>query len=840
MAELNLKQIINRLNTEFVGDTRKLVFWYDDKAEFEEDIKSVVLDNAKVYFLQPDNQFQTKVFLERIDTITNYLIYAPFPKPDVRDNHLEDMVLYSRRFFADRASLLTVDLGIEEKYKPVIEKHIKFFANKERTQRFYDLQIEYFNEETILTGMFSAICHTHTCSFEEAVRVLLADSTLENNIYLEEFKKYELLDSFWKLCEQKFGYTDEKPSLEKFIITLFVTYTDRYVQKELPQAWKSFISYKSGNIIAFLDHLMNNVLYQDIYDKLSAHVSNRLNATSVLSNMDLASLLNCDTFLAIDQIIVKWLVERLLAEDTGANLDNQSIPEICSKRSKMHFGKKTETTYQLLGSAYQLIQAANYTCPDGFSAVIQKYQKEDYKLDREYRNFYVSYDKLEDTTALEPLRDLVENIYTNEYLMKVMPKWSAGILEPDAFTKLPLQRNFYSRFIRPISERIVVIISDAMRYEVGRELFEKMQDNPRCTVKMDAQLSVLPSYTRLGMAALLPHRTLTMSDNYEVYADNVLCNDLAGRETVLKKYSPNSCCIQFDKFASMKTQEMRDVLKGKQIIYIYHNQIDARGDKVNTENEVFTACQEAIQEIADMIDRISKSGNTYRFIVTADHGFIYKRDNLTESDKIGGVSGKNAFVGRRYIISDEPVLDNGIEHLSLGTILGNEDSRVVSFPVNSNIFKVAGGGQNFVHGGSSPQEMLVPVLDIKMERGVVETKNAEIMLVSTVKKITNKIKALDFIQSDPISDTVRQTTYKIYFVSEDNERISNENTYVADNKNPDTSKRIFRMKFQFKDMKYDKDKNYYLVAYDEATGLECFRHSVIMDIAGADDFGFGF
>ena len=39
MAELNLKQIIDRLNAEFTGETRKLVFWYDDKAEFAEDME---------------------------------------------------------------------------------------------------------------------------------------------------------------------------------------------------------------------------------------------------------------------------------------------------------------------------------------------------------------------------------------------------------------------------------------------------------------------------------------------------------------------------------------------------------------------------------------------------------------------------------------------------------------------------------------------------------------------------------------------------------------------------------------------------------------------------------
>ena len=129
MAELNLNQIIEKLNGEFTGETRKLVFWYDDKADFAEDIDSVELANAKILKLEPGNQFGTKFFLEREDTTTNYLIYAPFPKPDVRENHLEDTMLYSKRFFADRASLLSVDLGISEKYKPVIEKHIKFFAN---------------------------------------------------------------------------------------------------------------------------------------------------------------------------------------------------------------------------------------------------------------------------------------------------------------------------------------------------------------------------------------------------------------------------------------------------------------------------------------------------------------------------------------------------------------------------------------------------------------------------------------------------------------------------------------------------------------------------------------
>lgn len=199
-----------------------------------------------------------------------------------------------------------------------------------------------------------------------------------------------------------------------------------------------------------------------------------------------------------------------------------------------------------------------------------------------------------------------------------------------------------------------------------------------------------------------------------------------------------------------------------------------------------------------------------------------------------------AYVNRRFIVSKAALEDDGIDHMSMGRVLGNEDSKVVSYPVSSNVFKVAGGGANYVHGGSSPQEMLVPVLEFKMERGHMETKNAEIALVSIVHKITNLITSMDFIQSDAVSDTVKAAKYRIFFLSEDNEKISNENSYVADSREENAQKRIFRMRFTFKNKKYDKDKQYYLVVYDEESGLEQWRQPVIMDIAFADDFGFGF
>jgi uncharacterized protein (TIGR02687 family) len=837
MIEMDLKQITDRLNTVFTGEARKLVFWYDDKAEFVEDIDSLKLENAKVLKMEENTQFQTKYFLERQDKVGNYLVYAPFPKPDVRMNHLEDMLLYSISFHADLASLIVADLHIKERYKPLIEKYIKFFKNKERMQRFYDLEIETYNDETIVVGLMSALCRTRTCSFDEVLRVLLTEGNLQDNPYVEEFKKYELIAEFWKFCEQQFGYTDDKPTLEKLIVTMFVTYAGKYIQGELPRSWQSFVSYKSGNSIAFLDSLMNNYHYRDRYDVLSERVAVGLHATETFDEYAPEALLECDSFKEIDRRILAWLIKRLLAEDTGATLSGDSIQEICARRQKMHFGPIFAQQYELLDSAYTLIMAAHYTCPNDFAAIIKQYTERDYRLDQTYRHFYYCYDALASSTAYEPLRDLVENIYTHEYLEKQMPQWNAGLLMSDVAAMLPLQRNFYSHYVQPVKERVVVIISDAMRYEVGQELFKTLQDDPKCTAKIETMLSTVPSYTQLGMAALLPHRTLALTKEGKELADDVYCNDLSSRQKVLQTYEPASCCVRFDDIKNMKKVSLREVFTGKQVVYVYHDQIDVRGEHV--EDEVFVACREAVMEIASFIRRVAANANTLRFIVTADHGFIYKRKPVSESGKIGGVADKNSIVKRRYVVAETPVQDDGICHIRLGRVLGNDDQRIVSFPCSTSVFKTPGSsGQNYVHGGSSPQEMLVPVLNIKMEKGHMETKMVQIQLVSLVQKITNLITTLEFLQSDPISDVVKETKFHLYFVSEDNEKISNENIYIADKRDADTKNRIFRMKFTFKNKKYDKDKPYYLVAYDENNGLEVMRHEVVMDLAFADDFGF--
>ncbi|OON98708.1 MAG: TIGR02687 family protein [Epulopiscium sp. Nele67-Bin004] len=830
MAELNLHQIESKLNDEFKPNGhRKLVFWYDDKAEFSADIDTINLTNAKIHHLEHSNQFATKYLLEKQDTTNNYLIYAPFPKPTLIENHLADTIRYSKEFFADRASLIAVDLGIGEEYKQVIARYIKFFGAKDRTQKFYDLEIDNFTKQTIELGIMSVICKVKNASFEEVLRVVINNDLVDNK-YLDEFNKYNITEAFWLMCTELFGERINNENLPVLVYTLFVTYMDKVVQQDLPQSLLNYKSNKAGNVVAFVDSIRNSTVYTNNFAKLSNMVYDDLNIENTLREFGINSLINIEIFIAVDKKIISWIIDRLINEDLGATIAGHTIPNICSHRRKLHFRQKTTIHYDLLENAYYIIACSKFSPKQKLAEIYKSYIKTDYIIDQQYRLFYTYYDKLESNEIYENLVELVENIYTNRFLNPLAVAWSNALSKNPEMSDRQL--SFYNQYVRAVKERVVVIISDALRYEVGKELFEKLQSDEKCEyVKIYPMQSMLPSYTRLGMSALLPHTTLEMNEKFEILVDGKKREDLKSREEVLRYHNQNSRAIRFDDIKT--TKEAKELTKGQEVIYIYHDQIDARGDKLVTENEVFVACEEAITEIHTMIKRLS-SANNNRFIVTADHGFIYKRDKLTVSDKI--TAPKNSFKGKRYIVSEKDLAIEGTYNIPLNVIFRAKDDKKVCFPIGSDIFSIAGGGSNYVHGGASLQEMIIPVIEVKTNRYHTETKNVTIAMVSILKKVTNLNLNVDFIQSEPVTDLNKETSYKIYFVNGSGEKISNDNIYIADKK--ENEKMIFRLNFSFKNQKYTNENKYYLVAIDEKSTLEMIRHEVKIDLAFIGEYGF--
>ena len=77
------------------------------------------------------------------------------------------------------------------------------------------------------------------------------------------------------------------------------------------------------------------------------------------------------------------------------------------------------------------------------------------------------------------------------------------------------------------------MISDALRYEAGAELAARINGQYRFNANLSTQLGVLPSYTKLGMASLLPHTTLSYTAKGDVLADGTSTSSTESRQKIL-------------------------------------------------------------------------------------------------------------------------------------------------------------------------------------------------------------------------------------------------------------------------------------------------------------------
>ena len=578
--------------------------------------------------------------------------------------------------------------------------------------------------------------------------------------------------------------------------------------------------------------MMNSAICQERYDEMAKSAASTLNARESFRNADIGQMLDCCAFEIFDERIIEWIAGRLLDEDIGAAAAGHDIPAICELRMKKHFGAQYAPQYGMLKSAYEIVRQTRYAVPEQFGDIVKQYVARDYRIDSQYRSFYLSYDRLADADIFEKLRALVETIYANNYLGRLLPAFNATIDARTIMRGDQSQRRFFVNNIKYAKEKTAVIISDAMRYDVGRELFDKLSGDPNCDAEMKHMIGILPAYTQLGMAALLPHKTLEITSDGKALADKKPCDDIAKREAILQSALPNSRCIRADRLPANRS-ELREVFNGMDAVYIYHDHIDNRGS--TSDNEVFAACAEAADEIYAIIKRLWRGGNVYRFVVTCDHGFLYKRERFAESEKISIDRLKGAYANRRFVIAGSAIESDGVVSAPLADIIGGADERIVSWPSGATVFKTR-GSLNYVHGGASPQEIILPLIIVKAEKGHVDTHPAKIALVSMVRRITSLATQLEFIQKEPVSDIVTPAEYRLGFISEDNEKISNEHLYQADKKDTDPSKRVFRCKFNFKNRKYDPAKQYWLTATNTKTGEELFRHQVTMDNAYANDF----
>ncbi|ENZ01365.1 TIGR02687 family protein [Clostridium thermobutyricum] len=848
---MNLQEIRNFLKELFskpLGDGKKrhIVFWYDEKEDFIEDIDNFDLENVKVVKLTENNAFWIKYHIEKEDTESDILVYSNMRKPIPQEDWLYDILCYSKEFSTDRATVIMRELKvIDSSLKEEFNIYNTFFKNKERINNFKNLNIKNWTKEKIHLGVLAVLTKVKIMDIGEIVKAIIKDYLDGKNKIYEDIKKFGNIDALWSLLQKYYGYSFEERSLERFMSMLLITNMNETIKFELPKQYAPFISSKTTNCIVFINHFMNNEKDSESYWKMQELVAEKLKIEKLLEKHDTEEFVNCDEFEVMDKLVL-WRITKLLND--GVEEYDKYLSLISSRRT-LHYYKKYISEYKAIKWAINLLNKKKelnsiIKTEDSYN-MVKSYVKEYFYIDKAYRKFYYHYDNCTLKEELNDLKDSVENVYNNWYLQELSIKWNDSISKGDSWRieGLKWQDRFYRENIKfKGKERVFVIISDGLRYESAEELNTLLINERKGKSELDYMQGVLPSYTKLGMASLLPNNSIEINDKYDVLINGVNSNGTDNRNTILKMENEKSLAITYDTIMDMKDAEIRKTVTGLEVVYIYHNTIDARGDHASTEREVFKATKDAFKEILTLVNKLVNRVSAASIIITADHGYLYKRSQMEESNKLSGVKLEDGEDNRRFLLTSNKEEVEGTVTFNMDYLLGEGSNKYVITPKGTSRFKVQGAGANYVHGGAMPQEIIVPVIRFKNDRSassVNDIRKVNISLTSITRKITNPVTYLEFFQDEKIQDKVISKRIRCYFEDEYGNRISNENIIIGDSRSENPIERTYREKFVLKSIPYDKSKQYFLVMQDEEGGNGYYnRISFNIDMPTADDFVF--
>ncbi len=836
---------------------RRIIFWHDEDREFESILDELTIPGVTIIKLTGTNNFAVKKLLLHDDLTRNYLVYDPFSYAQPQDDWMRDIEHFSEEYRADYYSILMSELNIDA--KPAMRKTVKlyadFFKNKQRTEKLKKIGHVYETPLQLHIGIMAVLAGVPGGSAQDVIiAVLESGLDEENNNALNAIRQFGNIEAFWQLVHKYTGFmrNDEMP-LGFLASHILLTALSQTMNPSVLKGLERFVSESNKACCYSIVHEWRGREDNSELFHLCRVVERELRLSARFEKQEIETLLTGDIFPAIHETILRRFFTEVSDRIVKADL---MLKTVDNRRTSgwseryihyydcLYYIARMQEFYQANAGGFHIVEPKN---------IWKFYVDKVYEMDSFYRHFHFAFgNSLKDSNplledSLKHAADYVEGLYQNWFLKELSSCWTNAVADDlmkiGYVSEIRKQRDFFRHYIKPAANnsRVFVIISDALRYEVAVEVCDNITRTTRGSAKVEAVQSVFPSITKFGMASLLPGKELSVNDDMEVLVDGMQTRSTMEREQVLCNINDNSIAVQYTDVLNMKRAKRRELVSGKSVVYIYHNTIDAIGDKAATEQKIFEACSDTIQELSNLVRIVVNDMQGTDVFITADHGFLYTYSPLAESDKLGKntFSGKTYETGRRYVIvAPDTTADYLLPVRMDGEITGTP---VKGFtPRDTTRIKVTGGGENYVHGGISLQEMLVPVIVYKNLRAsrkkYVEVVNAELKLLNENKKVSNLLFFLDFFQCQPIGEKVQPCVYSIYMTDDEGKTISDRQSVIADRTSTNASERVFRVRLNLKAGAYDKNKIYRLIiANDTDVPQEVEFH---IDIAFADDFGF--
>ncbi len=823
---MNLTEVKKSLEHQFSrdlsqGGIRNIVFWYDEEGVFADDIDSLSLKDVKIIKLYHNNMFAVKLYIEETDRESNLLVYSPEPRPINKENWLTDIIKYSQSFSTDETSLNLLNLKIDGALRSVVERYKLFFRNSERCKKFESYTLAPYTENKINLGVPSVLCKLPAPNLDHVVQALLIELAHGESVIYDSIRKLGNIDALWHLIQVNYGYNFSEQSLEKLSILLLCSHFSHSINGNMPSDWKAFVSL-NPNCFVFVDNFMKNMKLWNDYNKLAQFVADKLGLYERVAKWAVDEIADCDTFEDFDSSVIERMVENI----SQGTSEYEHYRKIINSRKNRRYYRQFEVEYDVLLYACEYLSLSQkYKELSGITIakLFEGYVKSYYRLDSSYRHFLATYDRLKTNERFSALNEMVELSYTNWYINELSMKWCA-LWDDESVWQVPgisPQQGFYEKYAqRSIHEnaRLVVIVSDGLRYESAVELSTILNREQKGASELDVMLGVIPSYTALGMASLLPHKRISITDDADIAIDGISTKGTENRNKILQAVKEESIAIVYDDVMKLNKQQMNEKFAGKKLIYIYHNAIDARGDNASTEHEVFDATEKAFRELSGLVRKLCNDISAINILITADHGYIYRRTPLAQRDKTPKEDAVGIESKRRFILAKENIEKQGTQSFSMDYILKGESGIFAVIPRATNCFSVRGSGSCYVHGGQSLQEVVIPVIRFKNDKNLnrsMSARKVSLGLTNLSRKITSVITHLSFFQNEPADEKHLPLRITAYFTDETGNRISNENIIIADSTSVKPDERTYKEKFTLKDMAYDKSKTYFLILKDE-------------------------
>ena len=776
--------------------SNRIVFWYDDKQDMRDKYERVSLPGVEKIEID-NNEFGIKYRILRKQPDQKFLVYHEGPAPPYVENWLLDVFLAHDVFSADQESLWISELGLGPEFRDLAVDHRAFFEAKPRRQALKQmLQADDAPPQIKQKMLAISAGLSNSAQFNAIVERLLTEEAEQERdqagFHMRLIQRSHLDDFLWRQFETHFDYYSEKRSIADFAIKLFESCYHLGLHEEAKL---------SSYSLQFMNRWKDSRSHYQAFETLSEEYATPLGIEQDLQHRDIGQLAELDYFALIDKKILFKLSKQVIAQTKTAH----ECQEYIRKRRRTHWYADFEHIYQAIWYGAQFLSDLRKTklTMNSLEEGINNYVERWHKLDKAYRKFIYHVQASKQITLLETLLDKVQNTYANQFLIKLNDNWQLVINSAPKWSLSGVvnQQDFFDHFVRQKylkkNHKVVVVISDAMRFEVGSELSERIGGEDGFQVELYPTLGVLPSETCLGMASLLPHKTMTLEKTGSVRVDGKRTQSTQNRAKILAEAVPEGgTALLASDLLNMVTQERRALFRDHAVIYIYHDQIDDVGHNLITESQAFEAAETALDELINIIKKMI-SANASNLLITSDHGFLYQHNELDKSDyaKMTVDKSQVSKQTRRWVLSEVD---------ELGASFKKFRSDALGYQIESNLFVVKsinrlpkqGATSRFVHGGASLQEIVLPVLWVNKNWDREDVKAVDVdILRSTSSIISTGQFIVSFYQVQPVSTERKARKLRARLYAQDNELISDTHEIVFDQKTDEVRKREVKITF---------------------------------------------